>query len=759
MAPVDPTDLLKAFRPLLTVLGGIKSLSDVPRLSQLMKRYSKKLVSRCVYCNILLATTPDILLCFLERDGWDLINAWLKESIDVDNYRFICELLDLLVKCPMNIDRLKQNDTPKLVKSLSKHSDKEVSNKAKLVVNKWTELIKPNENVNNGNLAKKKRKKEKSQDDDDGDTGKINKVKGTGGDANNSGDVITAKNLTKTAEDVATNESVSNVNRPRTTAKIKYGKSRSVGILEELNASSGKSKGLNKKGDDNPDKSGPGNKSNNLNNNNSTPVSNIGQPVQSKTASKQPSKPTLKEAVGFIEDIVSLSTTGQGRKRRKSDSKSKSSSTPGSNTAKDSGTGDSNQADEPGTGQEPMDLNDDTSNEVEEERITSASGDDSNSNTNFSNTNTNNNIDDDNDKLPIVPELDNLVIPEIEPSKLSGVIKSILSYGRQSGKSKKSVRWRGDDRLREIKFFELDETERTNVSKSNFGDFRANDIRNERQMLQQLRSNRGNPGTPAATMTPSTDKCITYLPWKLILIDLPPGLPLIESGSQSEEKRIQAAMANNVLLNADFFPIKENPNEYYPKEPDAMEPGGERNDGPTVIPLEDENFTITDYSSLPPPQPRTGENYPANRGLPIGSQAGVPGSFPRPGMNTRAPGVPVGGRTPFPSAGFVPPVAGYPPFAGPGGPGPGPYLPPGAGSRMIPPRPMPGGPAGPPMPGFQGGPGGWPPRPRPPPVCRYFLKSGSCRFMARCNYLHQYPNTNNLHGPGSSSSSNQSHME
>ncbi len=50
------------------------------------------------------------------------------------------------------------------------------------------------------------------------------------------------------------------------------------------------------------------------------------------------------------------------------------------------------------------------------------------------------------DRLPIVhvPEIDDLVIPEIDASKLPGGFKSILSYVRQSGKTEKSVKMESD---------------------------------------------------------------------------------------------------------------------------------------------------------------------------------------------------------------------------------------------------------------------------------------------------------------------------
>ena len=48
----------------------------VTRLVQLMHKFSKKLVSKCIYIQILKATTTELLAKFLDEEGWELLNVW-----------------------------------------------------------------------------------------------------------------------------------------------------------------------------------------------------------------------------------------------------------------------------------------------------------------------------------------------------------------------------------------------------------------------------------------------------------------------------------------------------------------------------------------------------------------------------------------------------------------------------------------------------------------------------------------------------------
>lgn len=142
MAPIDPLQLLKALSPLLSPEGGIRSPDEVSRLSSLMKKFSRKLVSRCIYCNVLRSTSTDILEAFLDLDGWSTIHMWLQEAKTSGNMTFLCELLNLCDALPMSLERLKENTAPKLIKSLMKSGDDNVRAAAEKVVSGWMKLIK-----------------------------------------------------------------------------------------------------------------------------------------------------------------------------------------------------------------------------------------------------------------------------------------------------------------------------------------------------------------------------------------------------------------------------------------------------------------------------------------------------------------------------------------------------------------------------------------------------------------------------------------
>lgn len=85
-----------------------------------MTKFSKKLVSKCIYIQILKCTETDLLGLFMGSGGWLLVHMWLTESIVAKNWPLVKELLELLLLCPVDIERLKTNNCPKLVKELSK---------------------------------------------------------------------------------------------------------------------------------------------------------------------------------------------------------------------------------------------------------------------------------------------------------------------------------------------------------------------------------------------------------------------------------------------------------------------------------------------------------------------------------------------------------------------------------------------------------------------------------------------------------------
>lgn len=89
----------------------------------LMTKFSKKLVSKCIYILILKTTEPTLLAGFMMEGGWNLVHAWLQDAYTNENWALVAELLDLLLIAPTSINQLKMNNLPKLVKNLSKIED------------------------------------------------------------------------------------------------------------------------------------------------------------------------------------------------------------------------------------------------------------------------------------------------------------------------------------------------------------------------------------------------------------------------------------------------------------------------------------------------------------------------------------------------------------------------------------------------------------------------------------------------------------
>ncbi|XP_071449446.1 serine/threonine-protein phosphatase 1 regulatory subunit 10-like [Hetaerina americana] len=142
MPRIDPLQLLKCLSVLLAPDGGIKSREEVSRLVSLMTKFSKKLVSKCIYIQILRATKSDLLDMFMAAGGWNLTHQWLLDAIMAKNHPLNCEILQLLALCPVNVERLRSNSCPKLVKGLSiESSDENEKLLANNLVIQWMEVV------------------------------------------------------------------------------------------------------------------------------------------------------------------------------------------------------------------------------------------------------------------------------------------------------------------------------------------------------------------------------------------------------------------------------------------------------------------------------------------------------------------------------------------------------------------------------------------------------------------------------------------
>ena len=79
----------------------------------------------------------------MDAGGWSLIHMWLADGIVAKNWALIQELLELLLLCPVKIERLKSNNCPKLIKGLSKEvSHQVVRILASHLVEQWLKIVK-----------------------------------------------------------------------------------------------------------------------------------------------------------------------------------------------------------------------------------------------------------------------------------------------------------------------------------------------------------------------------------------------------------------------------------------------------------------------------------------------------------------------------------------------------------------------------------------------------------------------------------------
>ncbi|XP_056631292.1 serine/threonine-protein phosphatase 1 regulatory subunit 10-like isoform X2 [Diorhabda sublineata] len=153
MPRIDPLQLLKCLSVLLTPDGGILSRDEVPRLVNLMTKFSKKLVSKCVYVLILKNTSKELVDMFMAEGGWTLIQTWLQDAVQTANWHLVKEILGLLLITPVDVERLKLNILPKLIKSLSRRDDvQDVAALSSQLVKQWLVIVKGTSSLAQGQL-------------------------------------------------------------------------------------------------------------------------------------------------------------------------------------------------------------------------------------------------------------------------------------------------------------------------------------------------------------------------------------------------------------------------------------------------------------------------------------------------------------------------------------------------------------------------------------------------------------------------------
>lgn len=60
---------------------------------------------------------------FMAEGGWTLIQNWLQDGAQTGNWGLVKEILGLMLVTPVDVDRLKTNSLPKLIKNLSRRED------------------------------------------------------------------------------------------------------------------------------------------------------------------------------------------------------------------------------------------------------------------------------------------------------------------------------------------------------------------------------------------------------------------------------------------------------------------------------------------------------------------------------------------------------------------------------------------------------------------------------------------------------------
>lgn len=149
----EPRVLLNALKPMLGVVGDIKTPQEVMRVVGMMKD-AEKLMSRCVYLNILKATCrqamqneekKETLHKFLATGGWGILNKWLMEFTKSENFPVLLELIEVLKVLPITVDLLKQGNTGKLMKSMTKLEHSDVKKNASGLIKQWKNMIRVRE--------------------------------------------------------------------------------------------------------------------------------------------------------------------------------------------------------------------------------------------------------------------------------------------------------------------------------------------------------------------------------------------------------------------------------------------------------------------------------------------------------------------------------------------------------------------------------------------------------------------------------------
>nr|XP_034963135.1 serine/threonine-protein phosphatase 1 regulatory subunit 10 isoform X2 [Zootoca vivipara] len=625
--PIDPKELLKGLDCFLGKDGEVKTNEGITKIFNLMKD-AQKMVSRCIYLNILLQTrTQDILAKFIKVGGYKLLNTWLTSSKAANNVPLLQQILLTLQHLPLTVDHLKQNNTAKLVKQLSKTSeDEELRRLASILVSDWMGVIRSQSSSQPTEREKKKRKEENK-----GKTPVQEKPQ-------------EAKSETKPEE---TPEKKKEKPKSLRTTAPSHAKFRSTGLEMETPSLLPVKKTVS-----------PAVTSDKYNlkpiplkrQNTSTPIAE-NPPAEKKYKPLNTTPNTTKEikvkiipaqpmeGLGFLDALNSAPVPGIKIKKKKkvlSPTAAKSSPFEGKPVQEMSTTKPASPELTPAS--EPMDV--------------------------------------DRPGTP-VPAVEVPEPMETNSSEQGGLLDSKPADSpvdstqlTKKGKKKKTVSWPEESKLREYFYFELDETERVNVNKiKDFGEAAKREMLKDREAFETARRL-------------SHDAMEEKIPWVYPKpIDLPS--PLVHPGSGSQEKFTQAEREKGILQ--EIFLSKESvPDSPHEPDPESYEPVP-----PKLIPLDEggaNNHKTEELLKQPDYSDKIKHLLGNLQGQPGPGPSGVPhgllGTGPGPVPNGFPPG-------PKNMQLFPPVVPG--PMPGPHGGPVGPNMPPGpgvpSGPRMMGPPP------------------------------------------------------------------------
>ncbi|XP_061520865.1 serine/threonine-protein phosphatase 1 regulatory subunit 10-like [Phycodurus eques] len=506
--PVDPREILKGVEVLLGKDGGLCSLEGVPKMFSLMKA-SAKMVSRCMYLNILLHTkSHDVLNRFIRVGGYRLLNSWLTYSKTTNNSPLLQLILLTLQKLPLKVDHLKQNNTAKLVKQLCKGADTEELRKlASVLVDGWMATIRSQSVSSNANSpADKKKKKE------DGKV-PLKEVKDKSGEEEKKKDKAKAHapSHAKIRSIGLEMDTPNPAPTKKTPAAPQLGDKYNIKppVLKRLSSGQFDNPPLEKKY-----------KPLNM-------PSNSTKEIKVKIIPAQPM-----ECTGFLDALNSAPVPGIKIKKKKAAAGSPSNAKAVSPTSNKTNPFDG----------KPSTYSSSSAKPTSPETVSSSTIDENQE-----------------------PERPGTPVPSEDPDSMdTGDKPNALSEPRgeedltKKGKKKKTVHWAQEDNLKHYFYFDLDETERVNVNKiKDFGEAAKRELMMDRQTFEMARRL-------------SHDTMEERVPWTLPRPLTLPG-SLVIPGSNSTEKLAQRDREMGILQ--EIFLSKESvPDSPHEPDPEPYEP-------------------------------------------------------------------------------------------------------------------------------------------------------------------------------------------